>query len=97
MRKINLTPIKVGEKDYQIKETIIGCLFHPDMKLPARDLVTTDKLAQKIEAGELEVLLEDAEYEKVKKAIETQKGWQRGDLEFVTRILDAPEVPIKEA
>jgi hypothetical protein len=99
MRKINLKNYQVPgtDKDYKIKEVLCTLLFNPELKLLARDLFKQNLLAEKIEGSGESVLLEDNEYEKVKRAVETYKGWQRGDLEFIQRILEAPEVPVKEA
>ena len=97
MRKINLSDYETDGNPYRVSGTIAILLFNPDLKLAARDLVAQDALAKKIETAGDSVLLEEGDYLKVKRAIETAKGWQRGDLEFVTRILEAPEVPVKEA
>jgi hypothetical protein len=72
-------------------------LFLPSLQLSARDVIEHDRIARKIETGGDEVLLEEAEYAKLKKAFETFTGFSRNDLELVTRVMDAPEVPIKEA
>lgn len=96
MRKIDLKDYQDDGKAYPVKQTITLLLFNPDLRLVARDLISQDALARKIEESDSSVLLEETEYQKVKLAVETAKGWQRGDLEFVRRILEAPEVPVKE-
>jgi len=97
MRKIDLKDYEHDGKPYPVTGTISMLLFNPDLKLAARDLIAQDALAKKIEGAGASVLLEEEEYQKVKRAIEIIKGWQRGDLEFVSRILDAPEIEVKEA
>jgi len=97
MRKISLIPYKVEGEDYKVKESIINILFSPHLRLGARAIVENDRIAQKVEAATEEVLLEEAEYAKIKNAVETFEGYGRSDLELVTRILGAPEVPVKEA
>jgi hypothetical protein len=97
MRKIDLKPYQWEKTDYKVVDVLTALLFNPDLKLAARDLIAQDALAKKIETSGESVILEEADYQKVKRAVETIKGWQRGDIEFVTRILDAPEIPVKEA
>jgi hypothetical protein len=97
MRKISLIPYKVEGEDYKVKESILNLLFSPHLRLSARAIIENDRIARKIEAAGDEVLLEDAEYQKIKVSVETFEGYGRQDLEFVNRILEAPEVPVKEA
>jgi len=97
VRKIDLKDYEFDGKPYPVTGTLSILLFNPDLKLSARDLIAQDTLAKKIEGAGESVILEEVDYLKVKRAIETVKGWQRGDLEFVSRILDAPEIEVKEA
>lgn len=104
MRKINLKNYQWDQTEYKVVEVMTALLFNPELKLTARDLVTQDALARHIEVsfsesekGKEFVLLEETDYLKVKKAVETLKGWQRGDLEFVNRVLNAETVDVKEA
>ncbi|MCK9592317.1 MAG: hypothetical protein M0Q91_09960 [Methanoregula sp.] len=98
MRKIDVSDYEVGGSgSYPVKGTLIQLLFNPELKLSARDLIPQDAIARKIESANGTLLLEESEYQKVKAAIETVKGYGRADLEFVNRILNAPEVPVKEA
>jgi hypothetical protein len=97
MRKIDLSGYDVNGQEYRVKDTLVQILFHPDLKLGARDLVIQDAIARKIEGSNESVLLEETEYQKVKTAVETPRGYQRADMEFVSRVVDAPEVDVKEA
>lgn len=97
MKKIDLTPYKVGEDDYKVKEVLVSVLFNAELRLNARAVIEQDALAKKIEASNGSVLLEDADYARVKKAVETVSSYGRGDLQFVERVLNAPDVPVKEA
>lgn len=103
MRKIDLTPylVKVDEKGtekpFDVKGSIYASLYHPDLKLSAMELLGNDKIAQKVKSAEDKVLLEDAEYEKVKRAFETLRGFDMNDVELVKRVLDAEIVEVKEA
>jgi len=105
MRKINIEDYILESMDnagnvvkgpYKVKESLIGILFHPDLKLGGRELLLRDKLADKINDSEGEILLEETDYYKLKLAIETINGYTRNDVEFVQRILDAEEVEVVE-
>jgi len=98
MRRIDLSEYDVvvkypdGEKTipYDMKLSTVGLLYHPDNKLSARDLLENDRVAQKIEASNGSVLLEEHEYARLKMAVECGKGYTKQDVVLVTRILDAP-------
>ena len=100
MRKINLENYLVKNKNedlpYYVKDSIIGALFNPDLKLNGRDLLLQNKLANKIEEAEEEILLEESDYLKVKMAFEILTGYTRNDVELVERILNTEEIEVKE-
>jgi len=97
MKKIDLTSYIFNDGAYDVKTAIVNLLFNPELKLSARDLILQDKLATKVETSEDTILLEDAEYTKIKTAVESFKKYGRGDAQFISRILDAEEVKVKEA
>jgi hypothetical protein len=107
MREIDLTPYKVKvsrrletgeiesvETDYDLKASIAGILFLPDLKISGREAVKRDKLCEKIEEAENSILLEEADWKKIVEAIEALPQVGRNDVKFVERILDAPEVSV---
>jgi len=105
MRKINLMDYEVGipQEDgtskkvpYKVKESVVGILFHPDLKLSAMGLMEHKKIADKIEAATDEILLEDAEHDKIKNAVNKIQGFGRPDIELVNRILEAPIINVTE-
>ena len=106
MRKLVISNYKVkarNEKDeivdvpYNVKESVVSILFQPSLQLQAMDLLEQNKLANKInDAKDGFVLLEDADYDKLRKAIDVVKGLGRNDVEFVKRILEAEQVNVKE-
>jgi hypothetical protein len=102
MRKIDLTSYLVEvddkgtEKPFDVKGSISAILYHPDLKLRARDLLDNDRLAQKIKHSQDSVLLEEAEYDKVKAAFESISGFEINDVELVKRVLDAETVEVQE-
>ena len=111
MRKLNLknymvkikapdqmNPGKVieGERPYQVKDSILNLLFVPALQLSGAELVKQNVLAMKLEnCKEDEILLEDAEYSRIKRAIDTFKGFGRNDVELVTRINEAEVVEVE--
>jgi len=112
MRKLNLKNymVKVRAPDqmkpgqiieaefpYDFKTSILNLLFIPDLQLSGAELVRQNMLAVKLEnCTEGEIELEDEEYQRLKKAIDTFKGFGRNDVELVTRINDAGKVEPKK-
>lgn len=79
-----------GFMDYNVRDSLIEILFNPELGLTAKLLLERDDLARKIKdsPGD-EILLEDAEYDKVKAAVEALHGLNHNDVQFVKRILEA--------
>ena len=101
MRKIDLTEYMVDQDGkqlpYPMKEALAECLFAPDLIIRALDLLKRDDLARKIMAMEGDAaLLEEAEYAMVKAAVEAITKYVRNDVEFVKRVLNAPQVEVAE-
>jgi hypothetical protein len=96
MKKIDLTPYYLGEQECSVTAGIVNLLFNPTLKLSARDLILQDALANKIEQAGKSVLLEDAEYQRIKTAIESFSGYRRGDLPLVERVLNSTDAEVKE-
>ena len=102
MRKLNMANyiVKVNVPDkmnpgqtieaewpYNVKESILNLMFNPALQLTGAELVRQNMLAMKLEGcKEEEILLEDEEYNRIKKALDTHKGFNRRDVEFVERI-----------
>lgn len=87
-----------GEYPYHVKDSILNLLFIQDLQLTGAELVKQNVLAMKLEScKEDEILLEDEEWGRIKRAVDTFKGFDRNAVELVTRINDAPMVEkIKE-
>lgn len=84
------------EYPYHVKDSIINLLFNPDLLLSNAEVVKQDILAIKIEQCDGEILLEDEEYDRIKKAFDTFKGYGRDSVELVRRINEAPVVEVGE-
>ena len=78
---------------YHVKDSILNLMFNRDLQLSGAELVKQNVLAMKLETcKDDDILLEEEEYERIKKAIETFKGFNRNDVELVTRITEAETV-----
>jgi hypothetical protein len=85
------------EIPYKVGESLVGCLFHPELKLGGREILARDLIAKKIESADDYVLLEDAEYQKLNDAFDTVRGFGKAEVELVRRVFEAEDVEVKEA
>ena len=105
MRRLNITQYMVGvlqpdgtykEDPYKVKEALINLMFHPDLKLGGLELLKQNKIAEKILKAGIDVLLEEEEYNKVKQAIDSFRGFTKNEVELVRRVIECPEIKVKE-
>ena len=87
----------IVEIPYNVRESLVGCLFHPELKLGGREIIEIDVIATKIESSEDHVLLEDAEYQKLLHSFETVRGFGKAEVELVRRVFDAKDIEVKES
>ena len=84
-----IVPFKVGES--------IALLLFMDKALSAEELLRRAAIAQKVRDADGEsVLLDRADYDTIKKALDGHKGFTENDVEFVRRIYSADVVEIAE-
>ena len=111
MRKLNLRDYTVrvrvpdnmnpgqqieAEFPYRFKDSVLNLMFIPELKLNGAELVKQNVLAIKLETcKDDEILLEEDEYQRIKKAVDLFKGFNRNDVELVTRINEAEVVEVK--
>jgi hypothetical protein len=93
---------KFVPKPYNVKESMIGCLLHPSLKLTGRELLLRNKLATRIEEAEIvegngHILVEEEDYRKLRQAFERIEGFTRNDMELVKRVLEAEEIKVQES
>ncbi|AJP62057.1 hypothetical protein [ANMV-1 virus] len=93
---------KLEPKPYNVKDSLISCLLHPTLKLTGRELLLRGKLATRIEETEIikgngHILVEEAEYRKLRQAFETIEGFTKSDMELVKRVLEAEEIEVEES
>ncbi len=105
MRKISIKPYEIvvagpgGEKktdEYDVRESLGICLLHPTLQLTGRELLLRGKILNKIEQANGELMLEEADYKKLKSAFEQVQGFSKNDLVMVERVLNAEEIEVKE-
>lgn len=85
-----------GIKDYDVRTSLVTILFIPGQNVNIREAIERDKIAQKIENSTSPILLEDAEWERLKKAVEFLKDVTRHDIECMKRVLDAKLVEVEK-
>ena len=109
MRKLNLKDYTVTGKvrggdgnlvditaPYHFKDSILNLLFQRELQLSGAELVKQNVLAMKLEnCKDDEILLEEDEYLRIKKALDTFKGFGRNDVELVTRVTEAAVVEVE--
>lgn len=105
MRKLNLESYTVSVRDvngttktmpYNFKESVIELMFHPNLKLSGKALLETNIIAEKIMKADKEILLEEADYQKIKSAVDGFNGFSKNEVELVRRVLECPEIKVKE-
>jgi len=105
MRKIDITQYEIvvpgvdGQKKtdfYDVRESLSICLFHPTLQLDGRELLKRGKILDKIEHADGTLILEEAEFGKLRSAFERIQGFSKNDLEMVDRVLNAEEIEVKE-
>ena len=84
--------VKLPDTMYEVKSSLANLLFIPDLHLDIRSAIEHDRIARKIEAAKDEVVLEEVEYARIITAVDLFKEVSRKDLEFFSRIRDAPEL-----
>ena len=102
MRKLDLTDYQVETKViggdgelidvsqlYPVKDSILNVMFLPSLGLQGAEAVRQQVLAHKIEqCKEDGILLEEEEYQRIKKAIESFSVRNRHDVTLIDRILN---------
>ncbi len=109
MRKLNLKDYTVTgkvrsgdgnlieiEAPYHVKDSVLNLMFIRELQLSGAELVKQNVLAMKLETCKRdEILLEEEEYQRIKRAVDTFRGFGRNDVELVTRINNMEIVEVK--
>lgn len=91
--------IPVGGKPltYDVRDSIIEVMMSPELRLGAVALMERYAIARRLmDCEDDEILLEEADYHKIRTAFEETTGFNRRDVELVRRVLEAPEVAVRE-
>lgn len=77
---------------YNVKDSILNIMFLPSLGLRGAELVRQNILAMKIEQSDGAVMLEEEEYDRVKRAADQYVAQSRADVGLINRILnETPE------
>ena len=103
MKRINLENYKVNvitkegiiEVPYDIKGSIKNIIFDPALQLNSIGLFESMNVWNLIKNEEKEVILEETQYNYIKKCMDIFKGYNVNDYEFVKRIQNAEDYEIK--
>ncbi len=81
---------------YHVKDSILNLMFIRELQLSGAELVKQNVLAMKLENCKAdEIILEDEEWSRIKKAVDSFRGFSRNDVELVTRINEAEVVDVE--
>ncbi len=84
------------EGTIDVKDNLTAMLFHTELKQGPEEMFKAKDLADKIRASGDYVLLDKIEMERIKKSYVLLKGLPERFIEFLSRIRDVEEVPLKE-
>jgi len=104
LRKIDVTPYKLqvhtpgGDKEveYDAKTFLTAAILHPQLGLTGMEVLARSKIVDKIEQCDGTLLVEEADYSKIKEAFETVKGFTLNDMTLVKRVLEAKQIDVEE-
>lgn len=101
MRKLDLRNYMVAGRapdgtktsvPFDVQEALVELCFVPAAGCKPLEVLKRQKIAEKIAAAKSTVLLEEAEWDRIKGGLEAVTGLGRPEVELVHRILDAPEL-----
>ena len=112
MRRLDLSDYTIRLSDekgepievpYLVRSSLASLLIRPDLHLSAVEVLQREKLVLRILDGPSPLLLEEADYDKLKSSVDLfrgqgpEDGWTRNDVELIRRVLEAPTVEVVEA
>lgn len=97
MRKLRIDNYEFKREDtsitYMVRESLADLLLHRELRLSAAEAIRRHTIAKRIlECPNDEILLEDADYERIKSSLDLIHGFGREDIELIERIYNAEEV-----
>lgn len=97
MRKIDLTPYETDAGPFDPTELLPAPLTSREAGLSPDELMANKPIADRIRAAEDSILLEEAEWKAVVDTLRRIRSWHDPWYEMLTRIWNAPQVPVQEA
>ncbi len=99
--KLNLAPYAwsmPGQQPemYSVTDNLAMMLLAPDLKLDSKQALRAHQLAERILDSTESILLDEDEYERIKRAMETLKGYTWADIQLIQRITGAEQVEVEE-
>jgi hypothetical protein len=82
---------------YSMRDSLVNVLFHPGLELGPAQLLEQNEFAIRIRkhVGDT-MLVSEEERRRLRVALECCRGLGQRDVEFVTRVMQAPQVEVKE-
>ena len=95
--QIPLATGRVATKvEVDVGEVLVQLLFHPNLRLTARQVRDRKPLRDKIlRCPRAALLLENAEYDMIKAGLDAAQGFGVNDIELVDRVYDAVDYEVK--
>lgn len=84
------------EVEYDTKNFLIAAILHPQLRLTGKEVLARSKLMDKIEHCDGTLLVEEADYAKIKQAFDTVQGFTLNDMTLVKRVLEAKQIEVEE-
>ena len=79
---------------YQFKDVLVRILTHPILGLNGLELLENNVVAEKVkQVVGMEIILTEDEYHKITDTLKRFRGFTDGDVQFVKRIFNCPEIP----
>lgn len=87
--------INIQDVPYNVRQSIGGVLYNPELRLTMREAIARKPLADSIENCKEDFLyITTDDFKKVKEAFEKIQGFGKDDLELLNRIEQAEEVEV---
>ena len=93
--KIREDTRKVVRIPYSVKQSIVGILYSPDLRLTMREAINRKPLADSIENCQEDfIYITQEDYTKIKDSFDKTQGFGKDDVELLKRIDKAEEIDV---
>ena len=84
---------EVKNLPYNVKQSIAGLLFHPDLRLTMKNALDRKELSDSIEnCKEDSILVTETDFAKIRESFDKVQGFGKNDIELLERISKAETV-----